>query len=108
MRRCRLLVLAALSVVLLLALPAAAGAITRDQALARAKTWVDAGVAYSQVKYTGGYRQDCSGFVSMAWALAKNYNTSTLPEVAHLITKAELLPGDVLLDNRARWLTSRF
>ena len=68
MRRCQLLVLAALSLLLILALPAAAGAITRDQVLTRAKAWVDAGVAYSQVTYTGGYRQDCSGFVSMAWS----------------------------------------
>jgi len=99
MHRRLLLLLAAILLVLMLALPAAAPAITRDDVLARAKTWVDAGVAYNQGSYYGGYRQDCSGYVSMAWNTGTSYVTWTLPQVAHLITKDQLLPGDALLDN---------
>jgi hypothetical protein len=40
--------------------------ITRAQILARAQTWVDAKVPYSQSAYRDGYRTDCSGYVSMA------------------------------------------
>jgi hypothetical protein len=99
--RSRLLFLLTVGLLLALAVPAAATAITRDEVLARAKLWVEAGVAYDQGKFTGGYRQDCSGYVSMAWNLGKNYGTTTLPEVSHQITKDELLPGDVLLDNQS-------
>jgi hypothetical protein len=76
-----------------------ASAITRSEVLSRAKSWVDAGVLYDQGSYYGGYRQDCSGYVSMAWSLGSSYVTWTLPNVAHLITKDQLLPGDALLDN---------
>jgi len=54
---------------------------------------------YSQTDYTDGYRQDCSGFVSMCHRLDRSYTTSTLPQVFHQITKDELLPGDILLSN---------
>ncbi|WP_405021690.1 hypothetical protein OHV05_37140 (plasmid) [Kitasatospora sp. NBC_00070] len=60
-------------------------------------------VPYSQTKWwtdaLGSYRQDCSGYVSMAWRLDQNTNfwTGNLPVVSHPITKDELLPGDILL-----------
>ncbi|MBD3550595.1 hypothetical protein H4F94_00105, partial [Streptomyces sp. SP18CM02] len=43
---------------------------TRAEILARAQRWVTAKVPYSMEKYwSDGYRQDCSGFVSMARTL---------------------------------------
>ena len=67
-------------------------AITPSTILARAQSWVNEGVPYSQTNYwtdtNGIYRQDCSGYVSMALGLntgsANNYGltTETLPEVA--------------------------
>ncbi|MEJ8642221.1 hypothetical protein WKI68_13630 [Streptomyces sp. MS1.HAVA.3] len=54
----------------------AAPRISRAEVLARAKTWLTANngrpVPYSQNKHwKDGYRQDCSGYVSMALGLAK-------------------------------------
>jgi hypothetical protein len=90
-----------LSLGLLLIAPGAASAITRSQVIANAKSWTDIAVPYSQKAYHDGYRTDCSGFVSMAWGLAKpGLSTTGLSalSVAHQITKAQLQPGDVLLD----------
>ena len=68
----------------------------------RAKSWLDAKVQYNQGAYFtnqyGTYRQDCSGFVSMAMGLPKSYVTGTLPQVMHPITKDELQPGDFMLN----------
>jgi hypothetical protein len=67
----------------------------------RAQSWVDAHVPYSQSHaYTnryGTYRQDCSGFVSLAWALSSSYTTATLPQVSFIIPEQDLRRGDVLL-----------
>ncbi|MEV5959187.1 peptidoglycan-binding protein [Streptomyces sp. NPDC051987] len=72
--------------------------ITRTQIINRAKTWVGAQVPYSMSLYwTDGYRQDCSGYVSMAWGLTGNEWTGTLGQFATRITKDELQPGDILL-----------
>jgi len=61
-------------------------------------TWIDAQVPYSVDSYwRDGYRQDCSGFVSMAWNLGTNEWTGSLDKFATKITKDELLPGDMLL-----------
>ena len=69
-------------------------------AVSRGKTWVDAHVPYSQTAcHTdshGTYREDCSGFISMAWGLNGSYVTSTLPSVATAISKSSLQPGDML------------
>jgi hypothetical protein len=78
--------------------------------LARAQSWVNESVPYSQTNYwtdgNGTYRQDCSGFISMALDLAtggaNNYGltTQTLPEVATVLGSTEqaslnaLQPGD--------------
>ncbi|MDX2394131.1 RICIN domain-containing protein [Streptomyces sp. DK15] len=88
---------------------AAAGeSVTRDQVIKRAQAWVDAEVPYSSNglgspfswwadDVTGGrYRQDCSGFVSMAWQLKSSLSTRSLPSVATRIHVADLKPGDVL------------
>ncbi|MFD8349888.1 peptidoglycan-binding protein [Streptomyces coelicoflavus] len=76
--------------------------LTRTEILDRAKTWVAAKVPYSLTAYwSDGYRQDCSGFVSMAWKLPANEWTGSLGTVADRITKAELQPGDILLFHNA-------
>ncbi|MBB6628439.1 hypothetical protein H5V45_14020 [Nocardioides sp. KIGAM211] len=69
----------------------------------RAKSWLDARVPYDQGSYYtnqyGKYRQDCSGFVSMALGLPSSYTTVTLPQVMHPIGKDDLRPGDFMLNS---------
>ncbi|MEU1592359.1 peptidoglycan-binding protein [Streptomyces sp. NPDC005708] len=77
---------------------AVAPATTRAQIINRAKQWVAAGVPYSMDDYwSDGYRQDCSGFVSMAWNLGTNEWTGSLDKFGVRITKEQLQPGDILL-----------
>jgi hypothetical protein len=70
-------------------------------AVKRAQSWVDDHVSYSQSRtHTnryGTYRQDCSGFVSLAWALPSSYTTATLPDVSSAIDESDLRRGDILL-----------
>ncbi len=81
---------------------AAAAAVrpTRAQVLERAQSWIDERVPYSQTAYHknrfGSYRQDCSGYVSMCWALGRSMTTATIPQVSKVIGWNELLPGDAL------------
>ncbi|MGW7316712.1 peptidoglycan-binding protein [Streptomyces sp. NPDC054854] len=78
--------------------PSAVRRIDRATIINRAKLWLDAKVPYSMSEYwTDGYRQDCSGYVSMAWNLGTNEWTGSLHTFATPITKDELLPGDMLL-----------
>jgi hypothetical protein len=77
--------------------PAVAHAVPRDATLARGMAWINVEVPYSQARYYGGYRTDCSGFVSMCWATRGSYNTKTLHDVAHPISVNDLRPGDALL-----------
>ncbi|MFE0736709.1 peptidoglycan-binding protein [Streptomyces sp. NPDC058855] len=71
---------------------------TRAEIINRAKTWVAAKVPYSMEKYwTDGYRQDCSGYISMAWNLRSNEWTGSLDRFGTRIERAELQPGDILL-----------
>lgn len=73
-------------------------ATTRAEIINRARKWVDARVPYSMSEYwTDGYRQDCSGFVSMAWGLTGNEWTGSLGQYGTQIAKEELEPGDILL-----------
>ncbi|MFG3102838.1 peptidoglycan-binding protein [Streptomyces sp. NPDC048182] len=77
-------------------------ATTRAEIIDRAKKWVTAKVPYSMTAYwSDGYRQDCSGFVSMAWGLPTNEWTGSLGSFADRITKEELQPGDILLFHNA-------
>jgi hypothetical protein len=77
--------------------------ITRAQIITRAQLWVAQQVPYSQTAWWtdqyGTYRQDCSGYVSMAWDLDQNTDfwTGNLNLVSHTIPAATLLPGDILL-----------
>jgi cell wall-associated NlpC family hydrolase len=74
-----------------------------NKAVQRAKSWVDRAILYNQGRWFEGYRQDCSGLVSMAWELKDNFGrpispvTSTLPQYATtLSSKSQLLPGDAI------------
>ncbi|MFJ7204544.1 hypothetical protein ACIQWR_13530 [Streptomyces sp. NPDC098789] len=83
----------------------AAPRISRAQVLARAKTWLTANngrpVPYSQTKHwKDGYRQDCSGYVSMALGLSKpGPNTVSLKNDGHTrrIAMKDLAPGDLVI-----------
>ncbi|MFE1956917.1 peptidoglycan-binding protein [Streptomyces sp. NPDC059479] len=71
---------------------------TRADIINRAKRWASARVPYSLERFwSDGYRQDCSGFVSMAWNLAGNEWTGTLARYGVEIDREELQPGDMLL-----------
>jgi NlpC/P60 family len=73
-------------------------ATTRTEIIKRAKIWVAAQVPYSmEAFWSDGYRQDCSGYVSMAWNLGSNEWTGSLDQFGVKITKEELQPGDILL-----------
>ncbi|MFC6090956.1 hypothetical protein [Saccharothrix lopnurensis] len=73
---------------------------SREEALARTRTWLEAHVPYSQrachENEHGSYRTDCSGFVSLAWGLDRSRPTSGLGEVSREIPREELMPGDAL------------
>ena len=69
------------------------------QATARASAWVKRDVPYSQSATFDGYRTDCSGYVSMAWGLARpGLTTYSLRRVGDFISKPQLRRGDLLLD----------
>ncbi|MFE0252469.1 peptidoglycan-binding protein [Streptomyces sp. NPDC059010] len=83
--------------------PAMPGAVktpktTRAEIIKRARKWVAAKVPYNMSRYwSDGYRQDCSGFVSMAWKLPRNEWTGSLGQYAVRINREDLQPGDMLL-----------
>ncbi|MFD3919921.1 peptidoglycan-binding protein [Streptomyces sp. NPDC058595] len=71
---------------------------SRADIINRAKRWVSAKVPYSMTKYwSDGYRQDCSGYVSMAWNLDGNEWTGSLSRFGTRIDRSDLQPGDILL-----------
>ncbi|WP_089955149.1 hypothetical protein [Lentzea xinjiangensis] len=85
--------------------------VSRAELLQRAETWLTANngtqVPYSMELYWhDGYRQDCSGFVSMAAKLEKE-NPLGGPNTEALVTEeytiplaiADLRPGDLLIDS---------
>jgi hypothetical protein len=76
-------------------------AIVRNEIMTRARSWIDERVPYSQSRnHTnrfGTYRTDCSGYVSMAWALSSSHTTWTLWNVTNKIGAGDLQPGDALL-----------
>ncbi|GAA4549518.1 peptidoglycan-binding protein [Streptomyces collinus] len=77
-------------------------AITRTEIINRARTWVAAKVPYNMSAFwSDGYRQDCSGYVSMAWRLPGNEWTGSLAQYGERISKEELQPGDILLFHNA-------
>lgn len=79
------------------------GAISREEVLSRAKYWYDnrGGIPYDWAGYYRDpdsadhtYRQDCSGFVSMALHLTDSLSTVTLPSVGTQIPRTAMQPGD--------------
>jgi hypothetical protein len=84
--------------------PAAVAAVTRDQVIARAKTWnphTSSRIPYSQTSTYGGYRTDCSGYASMALALSKpGPNTVGLASSTYStpISMSQLQMGDLIID----------
>jgi hypothetical protein len=86
----------------------AAATITRDEMINRAKTWLTANnggpVPYSMEKvWRDGYRQDCSGYVSMALGLSTpGLNTVGLATTSSVTTRlssvSQLQKGDLLID----------
>ena len=73
--------------------------ISRDDVIARAKTW--AGTPYSQAVRKGGYRTDCSGFVSMALNVNANdaggFVTQNIAQIGERLgSYNELKPGDFM------------
>ncbi|MEU9234559.1 FG-GAP-like repeat-containing protein [Streptomyces subrutilus] len=75
--------------------------ITRSMVISRAKSWVGIGLDYNWGGKHGGYRTDCSGFVSMAWDLDSSLTTDSFEPrgVVQSIGKSDLKAGDALLDN---------
>ena len=79
------------------------GPISRAEVLERANYWVARNVPYSQASWAPdvngrNYRQDCSGFLSMAWHLSSSPSTSTLAAYGNRLGSIDdLQPGDMLL-----------
>src|SRR6185503_4418475 len=93
-------------------------ALSADEAVARAREWVNVGMPYCGGPNGGAdvlcggtckrggdaanpawdaYRSDCSGLVSYAWGLpAPGEVTGTLPGVSTEISGWDLAPGDIL------------
>jgi hypothetical protein len=69
-------------------------------AVQRAKAWVDLGIPYNQKSQYQGYRQDCSGLVSMAWDLPISAVTSTLPNYAITLNSKDQLQAGDAINNR--------
>jgi hypothetical protein len=71
-------------------------------ALAIAHRWIDLGVTYDRGGTFEGYRKDCSGFVSMAWGLARPGPATAALEPfsdnpqTYEIPIDQLLPGDAV------------
>lgn len=93
----RLVGVLALGIALLFVMPVTATALTREHAIENADRWIDQGVMYSQSRYHEGYRQDCSGFVSMCLELGDSYTTGTIDGRLDPISTSKLKPGDVML-----------
>jgi hypothetical protein len=72
----------------------------RLDAIQRGFGWLDARVPYSQSRSYGGYRTDCSGFVSMCWNLGTSQTTATFAAGASssaLASYSSLQPADALV-----------
>lgn len=78
----------------------------RREVIERSFTWLDANVPYNQSRFHGGYRTDCSGFVSMCWDLGRSHTTATFARGAgdaHILSSYDdLVPGDALVRRSGR------
>ena len=78
-----------------------ASKISRDEVIARMQDWVNRKIPYSQTATTDGYRQDCSGYVSMGWKSSTaggGHTTYNMQEICHKIDKSQLMKGDAILN----------
>jgi len=67
--------------------------------IANANIWLDHHVPYDQEGRYLDYREDCSGYVSFCWKSgAPGLDTMEFHTVSHPISKAELVPGDCMLN----------
>lgn len=96
-RRALLAITLSMAFLLSPALSQRAHALTRVEVLRRANAWVARRVPYSQRGSYQGYRRDCSGMVSMAWALNRSYTSRTIRTRARKIALSQLRPGDAVL-----------
>jgi hypothetical protein len=79
--------------------------IARDHAMARANDWLTRHVPYNQgacasdPEFVGKtYREDCSGYVSMAWGLPSSKVVSEFAAIStRLSSWSQLQPGDALV-----------
>jgi hypothetical protein len=80
----------------------AGDAVSRATIKKRAQNWIDRKIPYSQSHYatepgaSKKYRQDCSGYVSMAWHAKTSYTTLSITEVSHGIAYKSLKNGDAV------------
>ncbi|PRY62478.1 hypothetical protein [Glycomyces artemisiae] len=79
------------------------GEITRSNVMLRARNWYNRDIPYNgdsrASDYEGShtYRQDCSGFVSMAWhSPTPGHSTRTLPDISREKPWDNLKQGDIL------------
>ena len=72
------------------------GKITRDEIISRAQDWVNRKIPYSQTSTTDGYRQDCSGYVSMAWKSSQPGHTTYNMQVNSFIQTFSVLVNSVM------------
>ncbi len=86
--------------------------ISQSTVINRAQDWYAAGVPYStnglnspynwwyDSQVGGRYREDCSGFVSMAWGLTSSLTTDSLDNrsITTRVSTSDLQPGDALDD----------
>jgi hypothetical protein len=90
-----------------LLLPQATG--NRKKIIERAAVWVNDPLPYSMTTWHEGYRQDCSGFVGMAWKVSGSMTTAHLPpradnsSYAKKISWASLEPGDAIARGPTKW-----
>jgi hypothetical protein len=71
--------------------------ITRDEVVARSYQWPERSIAYSMIGLYGGYRRDCSGYISYCLGLpAPGYSTVNLPDVCTAIAAGDMRPGDLI------------
>lgn len=80
------------------------GSIRRTEVIQRASHWPNHGLSYDRgqeawdLSHSKTYRMDCSGQVSNAFHATRSYSTRTLDQITSVISKASLLPGDILND----------
>jgi cell wall-associated NlpC family hydrolase len=76
------------------------GRITRQEMIDRAQDWVNRRIPYSQSATTDGYRQDCSGMVSMAWKSSTSgggHTTYNMQDICTRIDRSQMQAGDAIL-----------